>query len=646
MRIVAHIYDITHGGKMGKRVKIFSLIFVLIFVVSSLGSVYAAIWEFGTSGTGVNHFTPRGFLVDTDNGQHWLSSGYNNSGEDIYYSGTKNGVDYLDAKKNDGSNYVFYAMTHRNNEPGRRYLAVYKDGVRIELGSYTEASFRGDKVDPSGNGTCYVIPIKNYELEPGCQYEFCFLQGMMANNGITMVLAPGTSSGKYLGYIQLADGSYTADEKKIYDDNKDSEYKFVESYTKDSSGEYTVNLIPMRFSVQTYADLSEWEKAADKAQKFIDSVKESDYTSGKYVRSNVKNLISVLSKLNDKAENTVKKQLKATANSNIKAMIDELNAALNKAINEKPQKADISKLTAKLKEAEILYNKARDNTGTDMGQYGVLEVEDLKYEIDNAKGMDDYTPQTDIDNQVIFLQNAMDAVYDSLVEKEQRVFYDKVTGIYVIAPADSISDNATMVVTRVGKTENEYADMKSKLPKSKKEAELYDIRFYENEKRVYLSENAEVQIPIIDSISSRTSTVYSFSNNKLTKIKSVKSNGIQILKSDLKSALVMAGAQVTAKDKKKENQNKDKTVRVMGAENSSDGDRSDNVLSTAKKKKEVFKDPVNKLLNRNANLASFSNDVKQKSNPVYLIFFAAILAVTAVVLGLSALMKGRHERKV
>ena len=47
---------------------------------------------------------------------------------------------------------------------------------------------------------------------------------------------------------------------------------------------------------------------------------------------------------------------------------------------------------------------------------------------------DRYTPQNEINDQVEALENAMIEVKASLVQEEQMVFYDKVTGIYVIAP--------------------------------------------------------------------------------------------------------------------------------------------------------------------------------------------------------------------
>ena len=101
--------------KMRRLSRITGIFLILIMLwISAAAIVNADVWEFGSDGPGKNPFTPRGYLVDTEKGQHWLSSTYDNSGFYVRYSGVRNGVDYLEAKKSDGSNYTFYAMTDRN----------------------------------------------------------------------------------------------------------------------------------------------------------------------------------------------------------------------------------------------------------------------------------------------------------------------------------------------------------------------------------------------------------------------------------------------------------------------------------------------------------------------------------------------------
>lgn len=170
---------------MRKLSRIIGIILILMMLWSATAiTASAVVWKFGTEGAGQNPFTPRGYLVDTERGQYWLSSPFDNSSSVIRYSGVKNGVDYLEAKKKDGSNYTFYAMTDRNPWPeksnwigyGKKFLFAYKDGVRIDnFETYVQTpATRGDKVDPSGEGTCWVFKIEGFELEPGCLYEFGF----------------------------------------------------------------------------------------------------------------------------------------------------------------------------------------------------------------------------------------------------------------------------------------------------------------------------------------------------------------------------------------------------------------------------------------------------------------------------------------
>ena len=256
---------------MRRLSKISGLIFILLITLAlSTALSSAATWEFGTSGSGKNPFTPRGYLVDTDKGRHWLSSPYNNSGPVVKYTGVKNGVDYLEAEPSEGGTYTFYAMTDRNpwtNKTdwigyGKLYLAAWKDGSRIRnFTDYVQTpAVRADKVDPSGNGTCWAFKIEGFELDPGCVYEFGFLRGMQANNGITLVLAED-EDGNTTGYIQQDSEGLTSEEKARYNAEKDKEYEFISSWQKKANGKgYTVNRVPMRFSVQTYADLSKWEK--------------------------------------------------------------------------------------------------------------------------------------------------------------------------------------------------------------------------------------------------------------------------------------------------------------------------------------------------------------------------------------------------
>ena len=640
---------------MRRLSRITGIFLILIMLwISAAAIVNADVWEFGSDGPGKNPFTPRGYLVDTEKGQHWLSSTYDNSGFYVRYSGVRNGVDYLEAKKSDGSNYTFYAMTDRNPWPkdssrvgyGQKFLFAYKNGRRIsDFNDYVQTpATRGDKVDPSGQGTCYVFKIEGFELEPGCLYEFGFLRGMQANNGITLVLAED-KNGNPIGYIQETDEGLTSEERSKYMDERYDEYEFISSWYKNENGSgYTVNTVPMRFTLQTYADMTEWEKAADKAQAWLDSVTEKDFTSGKYKRSNVEQLRILLTSLNKKAKDEVRFKLQPAANASIKSMKNELNAMLQKAQSDKPEPADISSLEAKLKEAKALYAKTSVNVGIDIGQYGQIEVENLKEEIDKASKMDKYYPQNVLNEEVEALDYAMTEVLASKVMEEMLVFYDKVTGIYVVAPVDSLPEDAKLFVRVMGTETDDYKSMEDNLSEKETEAVYYRIQFYQGDRKIQPTKNVEVQMPVPDIISEKGSTVYSAdAKGNLRKMNSAKANGMHFFRTEKLSAFVLAGS--TASEEEKAESRGKRMRELMAQKKQEQAENKETRLEKDKKKKEEFKDPLNKLLKRNANTATFSNDVRKETDPVVLIFVAVLLAIAAIVLGTRGIMDIRRDRK-
>lgn len=204
----------------------------------------------------------------------------------------------------------------------------------------------------------------------------------------------------------------------------------------------------------------------------------------------------------------------------------------------------------KLKEAEELLAEASVNVGSDVGQYGRIEVENLKEEIDKAKEMDQYTPQNEINDQVDALEDAMIEVKASRVQKEQMVFYDKVTGIYVIAPVDSLPEDPRLFVRRMGTETGDYQAMKKNLSEKETEAVYYRIQFYQGDKKIQPTDQVEVQMPIVDEISEKSSVIYAVGDKgKLTRIESTKANGMQFLRTDHLTAFVMAGSTATPEEK-------------------------------------------------------------------------------------------------
>lgn len=632
--------------------RILTALLMTAVIFSGTVQCFADVWEFGTSGKGRNPFTPRGYLVDTDNGQHWLSNMYNNSGSVIRYSGVRNGVDYLEAKKSDGSNYTFYAMTDRNPYTskkdwiayGKKYMFAYKDGVRISnFTDYIQTpARRGDKVDPSGNGTCWVFPIEGFELEPGSLYEFGFLRGMQANNGITLVLAKN-DKGDYTGYIQQTSSGLTSEEKARYNSEKDKEFEFISSWKKkDNDGGFTVNTVPMRFSVQTYADISKWKDASKNAHEFLDSVTDKDFREGKYKRRNIKNLTALLEEYDRTAKKEVRKMLQSAADRKMTSMIGELNAMLKKAKSDKPQPADMDKLEKTLDEAKKLYDKTSANVGNDVGQYGRIEVENLGEEIRKAEKLDKYNTQSEINSQVSALEDAMTEVRDSRVMKDQIPFYDKVTGIYVVAPADSLPENTKMIVRVMGRETDEYAAARKHLSKSEQEAKYYAMAFYDGDEKIDPDEAVRVEMPVADEIKEKTSRVYSVSSGgSLKRIETASANGTKIFKTEKLGDFVMAGSTASEADKAKKRSERMK--KLMAQKKDKQADNKQNKLMKDKKKKEQFKDPVDKLLKRSAVNATFSNDVRRESSPSVLIFVAAAIAAIAVMLGIRGLIDRKRN---
>ncbi|MGN0701969.1 MAG: hypothetical protein ACI4KL_02190 [Lentihominibacter sp.] len=639
---------------MRKLSRITGIILIVIMLLASGTAASADVWEFGSSGDGQNPFTPRGYLVETEKGVHWLSSKFDNSGHSVRYSGVRNGVDYLDAKKSDGSNYTFYAMTDRNPWPtdsgmvgyGGKYLFAYKNGSRIS--NFTDyvrtPATRNPPGDPSAGGTCWAFKIEGFKLEPGCYYEFGFLRGMQAHNGITLVLAED-EEGNTTGYIQQGAQGLTSAERNKYNNERYREYEFVSSWSKKADGKgYKVNTVPMRFSLQTYADLSEWEKAADEAQKWVDSVTEKDFREGKYKRSNVEQLSLLITSMNKKAKDEVRYLLQSSADAKIRTMKNDLASMLRRAQSEKPEPADMKALEAKIKEAKQLYDKASVNIGIDIGQYGRIEVENLKEEIDKASKLDKFYPQSDINNEVEALENAITEVLASKVLEEQLRFYDKVTGIYVVAPVSSLPDNTSLSVRIMGAETPEYKSMKGNLSEKESEAVYYSMGFYAGDRKIQPTESVEVQMPIPDAISSKGSTVYSANaKGKLTKVNSAKANGMHFFKTKQMSAFVLAGS--SASEEEKAAARSERMRELLAQKEKEKAENKENTIEKEKKKKEEFKDPLNKILKRNANLATFSNDVRKETNPAILILAALLLALVAVAAALKGIMDMRRDRR-
>ncbi len=619
------------------------IVFVLLMIIAA-GALPACAWaatfEFDSSGMTKNSYNPRGYAVEINGQVVWLSSRFNNNGSIPLYTGGYSGIDYIDAEEAG----TLYALTDRNPTPGKSFLAGYKDGNRISgFSSMIGTPSSGAGLITNGNSSGWKIPI-HIKWEPGCSYEFAFYRGMRANNGITLVFS---ADGK--GYIWY-NGSVTAAEQSRYDQYKYDEYQFIVSYEKNTDPETGENsyfnfyMVPMRFTVQTYADISAWEPVVQEAISFYNSITERDLQAGKYSRDNVVALGQMIEKLDYEAKNSVRTKLQPEADARLAEMIKQLRDMIEKTKSEKPEPADMERLKELIEEGDALYAKASVNTGIDIGQYGAAEVELLGQELNEAKELNEYMEQGVIDMAADELEAAILAVRKSLRLEEQLYFYDKATGICVIAPIGSLPEDAVFYVRRMDKETSEFKAIEGQLKDEETEAIYYSIQFYQDEFQIQPTDTVEVQVPIDSRISQASSSMYFVSEDgELQPIDTVRAEGMHIFKTDVISDMVLAGSLATEEEKAAQRGEEMQNIidRTSGPQ---DSDTEEIELVKEERKKEEYKDPLDKILKRNENTATFSNDVRRETDPVYLLYVAVGLAVVAAALGIGGVRSIRKER--
>ena len=487
----------------------------------------AVTWEFGTSGDGANPFTPRGYVIETENGWFWLSSRYDNSYGDVTYTGELNGVDYVDAKKSDGTNYTLYALTDRNPTQ-YTYLFAYKNGSWVDdFSYYIGAPGRLGENDRLGSGANWAIPIEGFELEPGCYYEFGFMRGLQANNGITLVFSEDEK-----GYIQTPE---TEEELAKYEADKYDEYQFMSSYWviwNEDQTDYTYeyHLVPMRFSLQTYADLTTWVEGRQAAADFLASVTTADIASGKYLQRNVTDLAEKLESLDIEAETYCKKMLQPDAEINIKLMLAELELALTKAKKPQTENADMDELKALIQEAQVVYREASKKIGDGIGQYNGEAVEKLKTQLDHALTITEKNTQKEVDDEANALSEAITRVYASVTHEPSLILYDYATGVRVVIPSSATPEDTTLFVKVIGENDRVYADVSQDLGAklSGKKMVLYDISLYSGDIRITPSKKFTVQIPAPEEgISSNV--YYSQATGGMGRLASSQADGVKIM---------------------------------------------------------------------------------------------------------------------
>ncbi|MDV3425978.1 MAG: hypothetical protein LIR50_02160 [Bacillota bacterium] len=664
-----------------KKSRIFRCILSALIIVCVCSiPVSASVWPFGTSGSGQNPFTAKGFAIKTESGKiQWLYSKFDNGGYDASgnmhmqdggttYTGKSNGVQYINAVKADGKPYQLYAFTNRNPLIYNYMFAYEKksqNGKFTPISNFTSCLGTPIRTStdlsefPNGINQQWAIPINNFVFEPGTLYEYGFQQGMQANNGISLVLK-GDGDSHYYGYLQFP---YN-DDQALYDKMKYVEYQFISSYTKvEGKDYYNVNFVPMRFSVQTFADLSTWNATAAKVQSFIGGITQSDYDRGRFSKASIDNLKAELSSMKNKADNTVKYQLKEEADQSITEMTNKITTDMNTAKTETGIFSDMTKLDAELKDANDFYDAAKNNVGTEVGNYKKDPVDALKKAIDTADSLTKEDPQSEIDKAVTDLENAVINVKSSLIQTDKIVLSDFVNGITVTLKRGSVPDNVSLIVTRVDAEDGRYKTYKNSIEENVKEITIFEILLFSGDKKIQASEPMTVQFSVPDSMRGKDISVYlSGDDLKAGKISSLRTENFIILNSSTTGyfSLVSSGqaiassqntpeAATTPADNSKPNGDLTVVVPDKASQDKADVTRQTNLATKEKPdEKEKSLDLTSGAGNKTMSVLLSGekrpqekitdtvipvSEVLKKGNPFWLLLSAALLGLFGLVYG-------------
>ncbi|MBO7682850.1 MAG: hypothetical protein J6T17_08905 [Clostridia bacterium] len=532
-----------------------------------------------------NAFNPRGFFLTLKNGEEpeWLRSsfvtGFYRTGEggggggggqganeekddlghsNVTYVDEEVGLDFVDVADVD----TIYSTYDHNPTPGKDFMVGYykqeQSAALSGIPGFAEAigtPKRGSETvkDPSG-GQWWNVPVR-LALEPGTLYEFAYLRGNQANNGTTCVLMPGEAEGTYKGYISFKEiDELPAAEREAYDTHKYDEYEFVTAILPagtagDPTADHTIESVPMRYHIQTYADLAKWTESAERgeAETFLASVSESDYASGKYVRENVAALQTKLTSLKEEAEASVKYQLQKDAEQTIQQMNAELRAALETA-KAPGNKVDLTAYNAALASAQTTYDSIKDKTGTAVDQYRPGPVDALKQAIDRAKNtIGDHSTQAAIDAETAALNSARMAALDALIRPDERIFQDATTGIIVTAPAAALPASATLAVREVAGGSNEYNAYKNRITPAPSAAAIYRIVFYDGANVVTPTQPVTVQIPLRNDLVGLSPSVYYLdgTNARARKLNASAVSGYRVFTTSQLGTFAVAGTKAS-----------------------------------------------------------------------------------------------------
>ncbi len=633
--------------------RVLSLVIAIIIIATTSIPAFAAVWAFGATGSGNNPFNPRGYyLITKDGTSHWLSSkfitpsdGYEKTeelGRAVKYTGVVSGLDYVKAEDVDR----LFVATDRNPTPGHKYLVGYSKNGKSKpfkkingFSDMIKTPGRNNpaNADPNG-GQGWCIPIE-LDFTPGTYYEFAFLRGMQANNGTTCVIDEENR-----GYLKVP---FTAEEQKRFNLYKNEEYQYISDYTKNEDGTYELSFVPMRYSVQTYADMSEWENAAANAQAFLDSITPSDYTSGKYIKSKVENLRAVLSQLTAEAE-VVKKTLQAEADKSQEAMAAKLNSALLKAKSNEAD-SDFTAYNKALSEAKALYAKVKNNTGTSIGNYGANEVRNLADVISHAESTVLPTSlQSVVDAETSSLNSAVALVKKSLVTEEQLVFYDKATGIYVTVSKGALPSGTTLYVGEIEGSSIIYSGIRKSLKSEPKGMTAYEIKFFKGDEVIKPNGRVKIQIPVLSTMNAENTSVgYVTGSGEKTSAKIVASsiaNETQMFTTDSMGTFVVIEFK-NANDKAENGFSE--TTKLLVNTNELQNEKHENEMREEEQKVQENKKPelVDKEKENEESKGFELDSIKRQTDEEDIILVAGGSAGLGVLMGAAAFIKFKREKE-
>ena len=460
----------------------------------------AETWSFDMVNNGQNQFTPRGYIISTENGAFYLSSRFDNSTGNVFYSGTLNGLSYVDAEKI----HTVYAFFDRNPRV-YNYLIAYQNGVPIaDFSQYVGAPGRLDIDNRLGSGANWAAPINGFEFLPGTLYEFAFLRGLQANNGVTLVFSEDG-----MGYIR---NPSTLAEIAKYESDRYNEYGFISSYwsVRNAQGEavYRYNMVPMRFSIQTYADVSMWREAAEEAAAFLETITWEQVDEGLYWQANLDNLTLLLAEQEGRIERVIKRHLQQNAEGNMRLMIEELELALSHAKSPEPIESDMSVLREALLDAIALYEKAVKKLGNGVGEYSERLTLALKAVIDEASVLSETAPQAEINDMINELKNAQILLLSAVIRKPQLIFSHEESGVYVMLDESSVPEGTYLYVGTARGNMPLPSVVDDFFRESFETVCFYDIRFYCGDELVEPTSEFEVQIHMPEQMKDKGVAVY------------------------------------------------------------------------------------------------------------------------------------------